>query len=341
MAIRIEGAVKRYGPKVAAIDGVTLETRPGELLALLGPSGSGKTTLLRAIAGLEFLDAGRILIDGDDATALTARERRIGFVFQNYALFRHLSVFENVAFGLRARPRRLRLTEAEIRDRVLPLLRTVQMEEYAERKPAALSGGQRQRVALARALAIEPRLLLLDEPFGALDAKVRRELRRWLRELHDRLGLSTVFVTHDQEEALELADRVAILNQGRLEQLGTPHEVYDSPATPFVAEFLGDALRVPPRLRRALVPDRPHGGLAMVRPHDIELLPPGGPGVPAIVRRTASRGGALLVELELEDGNRIEAEIARGDTHEAEGRIAPGTRVGLRARIAHLFDDAP
>lgn len=341
MTIRIEGAVKRYGPKVAAIDGVTLETKPGELLALLGPSGSGKTTLLRAIAGLEFLDAGRILIDGDDATALTARERRIGFVFQNYALFRHLSVFENVAFGLRARPRRLRLTEAEIRDRVLPLLQTVQMEDYAERKPAALSGGQRQRVALARALAIEPRLLLLDEPFGALDAKVRRELRRWLRELHDRLGLSTVFVTHDQEEALELADRVAILNQGQLEQLGTPHQVYDTPATPFVAEFLGDALRVPPRLRLALVPDRPHGGLAMVRPHDIELLPPGGAGVPAIVRRTASRGGALLVELELEDGNRIEAEIARGDAAEAEGRILPGTRVGLRARIAHFFDDAP
>lgn len=287
MAIRIEGAVKRYGPKVSAIDGVTLETRPGELLALLGPSGSGKTTLLRAIAGLEFLDAGRILIDGDDATALTARERRIGFVFQNYALFRHLSVFENVAFGLRARPRRLRLTETEIRERVLPLLRTVQMEEYAERKPAALSGGQRQRVALARALAIEPRLLLLDEPFGALDAQVRRDLRRWLRELHDRTGLTTVFVTHDQEEALTLSDRIAIIDQGRLIQVDAPQSVYERPANIFAANFLGDAnvfqgTPVAEGLKLAdgtmIATLKPSTGAAIVRPEKLRVEAGAGAG---------------------------------------------------------------
>src|SRR5918998_334356 len=247
-SITVDGVVKRYGGRSgnpgAALGGVSIRAREGGLLALLGPSGSGKTPLLRAIAGPETIEGGRILLDGEDATGIPARERRIGFVFQHYALFRHMTVSENVAFGLRARPRGQRPPEREIADRVNRLLEMVQLGAFAQRRPAALSGGQRQRVALARALAIEPRVLLLDEPFGALDAKVRRDLRRWLRELHDRLGLTTLFVTHDQEEALELADRVAVLNHGRLEQVGTPAEVYDTPATPFVAEFLGDAVRV-------------------------------------------------------------------------------------------------
>jgi sulfate transport system ATP-binding protein len=311
-------------------------------MALLGPSGSGKTTLLRAIAGLETVDGGRILLDGEDATRIPARRRRVGFVFQNYALFRHMTVFENVAFGLRARPRRERPAEAEIRERVLRLLEMVQLGGYEGRRPAALSGGQRQRVALARALAIEPRLLLLDEPFGALDAKVRRDLRRWLRALHDRLGLTTVFVTHDQEEAMELADRVAILNRGRLEQVGTPAEVYDRPATPFVAEFLGDAVRVPPGsgvLRHHAA--RP-GGVALVRPHDVEVGALGsGAGVPATVRRSIARGAARLLVLELDDGTLIEAEVARAAAAAGEGAdtLAPGSAVLVGARVAHLFPE--
>jgi sulfate/thiosulfate transport system ATP-binding protein len=347
-AIRIEGVARRFpGGQGAALDGVSLETRPGELMALLGPSGSGKTTLLRAIAGLETVDTGRILLGGEDATRIPARRRRVGFVFQNYALFRHMTVFENVAFGLRARPRRDRPAEAEIRERVLRLLETVQLGGYEGRRPAALSGGQRQRVALARALAIEPRLLLLDEPFGALDAKVRRDLRRWLRGLHDRLGLTTVFVTHDQEEAMELADRVAILNRGRLEQVGTPAEVYDRPATPFVAEFLGDAVRVPPGSgvlpAHAAAPCPPDGaapkGVALVRPRDVEVGAPGsGAGVPATVRRSVARGAARLLLLELDDGTLLEAEVSRG-AGDAD-LLAPGSPVRVGARVAHLFPES-
>jgi sulfate transport system ATP-binding protein len=342
--IRVEAVARRFpGGQGAALDGVSLDTRPGELMALLGPSGSGKTTLLRAIAGLETVDSGRILLDGEDATRIPARRRRIGFVFQNYALFRHMTVFENVAFGLRARPRRER-PAAAIRERVLGLLEMIQLAGYAGRRPAELSGGQRQRVALARALAIEPRLLLLDEPFGALDAKVRRELRRWLRELHDRLGLTTVFVTHDQDEAMELADRVAILNRGRLEQVGTPAEVYDRPATPFVAEFLGDAVRVPPG--SGVLPSNsaspasggPAYGVALVRPRDVEVGAPGsGAGAPATVRRNVARGAARLLLLELDDGTMLEAEVARAANDAAP--LAPGSSVRAGARVAHLFPD--
>jgi sulfate transport system ATP-binding protein len=341
-SIVIDQVVKRYGGRAgnpaAALDGVSLQARRGELLALLGPSGSGKTTLLRAIAGLETIEAGRILLEGEDATRIPARERRIGFVFQHYALFRHMSVFENVAFGLRARRRRERPPEDEIRNRVMTLLDMVQLADLAPRRPTALSGGQRQRVALARALAIEPRVLLLDEPFGALDAKVRRDLRRWLRGLHDRLGLTTVFVTHDQEEALELADRVAVLNRGRLEQIGTPAEVYDSPATPFVAEFLGDAVRVPVHpgfLRQFGTRD---AAVVLVRPHDLEVRahqPDDAPGVPATIRRAVSRGGARLIELELDDGTRLEAEIAR--SHGQADSMTPGARVMVHARVAYSF----
>src|SRR5205814_4942085 len=222
------------------VDGVDLTIASGEFVALLGPSGSGKTTLLRIIAGLEFADAGHLTIAGEDAAQRSVGDRRIGLVFQHYALFRHMSVFENVAFGLRVMPKAERPSKAEIAERVGQLLQLVQLEHFANRLPNQLSGGQRQRVALARALAIRPRLLLLDEPFGALDAKVRKELRRWLRRLHDELHITSILVTHDQEEALEAADRIVVLNQGHIEQTGTPEEVYENPATPFVYHFLGD-----------------------------------------------------------------------------------------------------
>jgi sulfate/thiosulfate transport system ATP-binding protein len=227
-----------------ALKGVSLKVDAGELVALLGPSGSGKTTLLRCIAGLEQQNSGQVFFDDIDADGLSLRERRIGFVFQQYALFRHMNVMDNVAFGLRARPRATRPAEATIRSRVADLLHLVQLDALEGRFPSQLSGGQRQRVALARALAIEPRVLLLDEPFGALDAKVRKDLRRWLRDLHSRTGHTTLFVTHDQDEAFELADRVAILNQGRIEQVGTPSQIINQPANNFVADFV-EGINVP------------------------------------------------------------------------------------------------
>ena len=238
MGIEVRGVTKRFGNFVA-LDDVSLEVASGELVALLGPSGSGKTTLLRIIAGLDSGDAGSVLLAGEDATSRSARDRGVGFVFQHYALFRHMTVFENVAFGLRVRPRATRPADADITRRVTELLELVQLDYLSKRRPNELSGGQRQRVALARALAVEPKVLLLDEPFGALDAKVRLELRQWLRRLHDEIHLTSVFVTHDQEEALELADRVAIMNHGRIEQDGSPGSVMEHPATPFVASFLG------------------------------------------------------------------------------------------------------
>ena len=228
----------------AALDQVSLQLAPGEFLALLGPSGSGKTTLLRILAGLDYPDEGGVRQGERDFLAAGARERNVGLVFQHYALFRHLTVRDNVAFGLRVRPRRTRPSKAQTRERVERLLKRVQLDEFGGRYPSQLSGGQRQRVALARALAVEPELLLLDEPFGALDAQVRVTLRRWLRELHEELGLTTVFVTHDQEEALELADRVAVMNRGRIEQIDTPQAIYQDPATPFVCEFIGRTNRI-------------------------------------------------------------------------------------------------
>ena len=239
MSIEIQNVRKVFGAHEALKD-VSLRIETGELMALLGPSGSGKTTLLRIIAGLELPDSGHIHLNGEDATESTARDRQVGFVFQHYALFRHMTVFENIAFGLRVRPKSTRPPEREIRVRVLELLELIQLDWLGDRYPSQLSGGQRQRVALARALAVEPRVLLLDEPFGALDAKVRRELREWLRRLHDDLHIASVFVTHDQEEALEVADRVAILSEGNIEQVGTPDEVYRRPANAFVREFLRD-----------------------------------------------------------------------------------------------------
>jgi sulfate transport system ATP-binding protein len=243
MSLSIENVSRRFGT-FDALREVSLALEPGELVALLGPSGCGKTTLLRIVAGLETADAGRVRFEGTDLTSVPVRERRMGFVFQHYALFGHLTVFENVAFGLRVKPRGERPAESVIRARVGELLERVQLDGLARRLPSQLSGGQRQRVALARALAIEPRVLLLDEPLGALDAQVRKELRRWLRRLHDELHVTSLFVTHDQDEALELADRVVLMNQGRIEQLGTPQQVLDAPATPFVERFLADAQRL-------------------------------------------------------------------------------------------------
>jgi sulfate transport system ATP-binding protein len=244
MTVTVENLVKEFG-QTAALHGVSLEIAGGELIALLGPSGSGKTTLLRLIAGLDFPTSGRVLFGNEDASSKSVQERNVGFVFQNYALFRHMTVFENLAFGLRVRPRATRPSETSIRERVMSLLDLVQLSGLEKRFPGQLSGGQRQRVAFARALAIEPRVLLLDEPFGALDAKVRKDLRRWLREIHNRTGHTTVFVTHDQEEALELADRVVVMSQGKIEQVGSADDIYDRPATPFVFDFIGDSSALP------------------------------------------------------------------------------------------------
>jgi len=247
MSIAIESVSKHFGA-FQALNEVNLEIASGELVALLGPSGCGKTTLLRIIAGLETADSGRLSFHGEDTTETPVRERQVGFVFQHYALFRHLTVFENVAFGLRVRPRKQRPSNEFIKAKVTELLQLVQLDWLADRYPSQLSGGQRQRIALARALAVEPRVLLLDEPFGALDAQVRKELRRWLRRLHDELHITSVFVTHDQEEALEVADRVVVLNRCRIEQVGSPAEVYHQPTSPFVVEFLGQANKLPAQI---------------------------------------------------------------------------------------------
>ncbi|MBL8660453.1 MAG: sulfate/molybdate ABC transporter ATP-binding protein [Rhodospirillales bacterium] len=352
MDIEAHHVTKRFNGFVA-LDDVSLAIRRGELVALLGPSGSGKTTLLRIIAGLEFATSGRILFGGEDASPRGVRERRVGFVFQHYALFRHMTVRENVSFGLRVRPRRARPRPAAIAEKVEELLGLVQMEHLAERYPSQLSGGQRQRVALARALAIEPRILLLDEPFGALDAKVRKELRRWLRRLHDDMGLTSVFVTHDQEEALELADRVVVMDQGRIEQEGPPADVYDRPASPFVYEFLGNVNKVrcvvgedgnvavwtgEPGLGGLGVGARTETGdlaTAYIRPHDIEIF--AGPvrvGQPAQVRHVCAAGPTVRVELAIGD-ELIEAELSRARHQELDIRL--GRTVYIRPRHPRVF----
>ncbi len=294
MSIELRGITKRFGDFVA-VDDVDLEVGTGELVALLGPSGSGKTTLLRIIAGLEAPDAGSVAFHGRDATATHVRERRVGFVFQHYALFGHMTIFENVAFGLRVRPRASRGSEQEIRDRVRRLLDLVQLRFLEDRFPHQLSGGQRQRVALVRALAVEPRVLLLDEPFGALDARVRQDLRRWLRRLHDEARVTSVFVTHDQQEALEVADRVVVTNAGRIEQVGTPDEVYDHPANAFVLQFLGHVNRLP---------GTPGAVAAYARPHDIAILREPAPGAyPATLEHAASLGASARLEFVLAGGS--------------------------------------
>ena len=289
MSIQVKNICKRFGAFIA-LDDVSIEFTTGELVALLGPSGCGKTTLLRIIAGLEQADAGQVILDGRDASDTHVRERQVGFVFQHYALFRHMSVYDNVAFGLRMKPRAQRPSEAGIRDRVRQLLALVQMEMLAGRFPWQLSGGQRQRIALARALAVEPRVLLLDEPFGALDAKVRRELRRWLRRLHDELHVTSIFVTHDQEEALEVADRIVLMDHGRVQQTGTPEDVYSRPATPFVYDFLGAVNRF-----AAL----PGTAIGYARPHEVQIVAgaSAADGAEARVSRVLAFGAATRVEL--------------------------------------------
>jgi sulfate transport system ATP-binding protein len=310
-AIRI---TKKFG-QFTALDQVDLEIPSGELVALLGPSGSGKTTLLRIIAGLEFGDSGTVRFDGNDISDRTARERRVGFVFQHYALFRHMTVFENIAFGLKVRPRQNRPSKGQIHAKVQELLKLIQLETLAQRYPSQLSGGQRQRVALARALAVEPSVLLLDEPFGALDAKVRLELRRWLRHLHDEIHITSVFVTHDQEEALEVADRVVVMNEGRIEQVGSPEEVYNHPATPFVYNFLGNVNLFHGRIDegQAYVHEKETGHIAYVRPHSIEIdrQPNGGSHFRARIKHINSAGPLVKVEVVAEWGDPVRIEMTQ------------------------------
>ena len=311
MSIEIRNVSKQFG-NFQALGDVSLDIESGELVALLGPSGCGKTTLLRIIAGLETPDRGSILFSGEDTTDVHVRERGVGFVFQHYALFRHMTVFDNVAFGLRVKPRALRPSEAQIKEKVHSLLNLVQLDWLADRFPSQLSGGQRQRIALARALAVEPKVLLLDEPFGALDAKVRKELRRWLRRLHDDLHVTRIFVTHDQEEALEVADRVVLMNRGKIEQIGSPQQVWDHPASPFVYGFLGDVNLFHGRAHEGEIQldgmklnSPEHGSaqnakaFAYVRPHDIEVAryTPGAPGIVAKLDRAIVIGPIARLEL--------------------------------------------
>jgi sulfate transport system ATP-binding protein len=350
MSIEVRNLSKRFNG-FDALKNVDLTVSSGELMALLGPSGSGKTTLLRIIAGLETPDAGSVLFDGEDATARDVRERQVGFVFQHYALFRHMTVFDNVAFGLSVKPRGLRPGKGEIRERVHDLLKLVQLEQLSNRYPAQLSGGQRQRVALVRALAVEPKLLLLDEPFGSLDAKVRQELRRWLRKLHDEIHVTSVFVTHDQEEALELADRIAVMNEGSIEQVGTPEDVYEKPATPFVFNFLGSVNLFRGRVHAgsAKIADisvdlpecREADGrtvVAYVRPYDIEInrARQGNDEIEAAVRHI--RGAGLVTRFELERLDTfeiIEAELTRERYRELDLRA--GDKVFIRPRNMRVF----
>ncbi|WP_342119297.1 sulfate/molybdate ABC transporter ATP-binding protein [Pseudoduganella sp. OTU4001] len=318
MTIAVKNINKRFGDFVA-LDNVSLDFPQGELTALLGPSGCGKTTLLRCIAGLEHPDSGSVLLDGEDASDRHVRERQVGFVFQHYALFKHMTVFENVAFGLRVKPRKERPSEDQIRRKVKELLELVQLDWLADRYPPQLSGGQRQRIALARALAVEPRVLLLDEPFGALDAKVRKELRRWLRRLHDELHVTSIFVTHDQEEALEVADRVVLMNKGHVEQLGSPDEVYNHPASPFVYGFLGNVNVFHGRVHEGVLASdgvefdvAGHGGgsgkgTAYIRPHDLEVerYAPGSEGIVVKLRRAHAIGPLAQLDLERADNAQI------------------------------------
>ncbi len=340
MTLTVDGIAKRFG-HFPALAGVSLEARDGEFLTLLGPSGSGKTTLLRVLAGLDKPDYGRVLVDGADFLALSARERRVGLVFQQYALFRHMTVARNIAFGLDVRPARSRPSRAAIKARVDELLALARIEGLGGRYPAQLSGGQRQRVAVARALAVEPQLLLLDEPFGALDTKVRKELRGELRRIHDATGVTTILVTHDQEEAMALADRVVLMNHGRIEQIGTPEELDAAPASPFVFEFLGDCNRLPCEVvdgvalfdgftAPTLGGDRQAGrGEALFRPSDVRLdSAPTADGLPVRIVAMGGRGALRSVECQALSGHRVTAELPE---HLA-GHLEVGQRVKLTVR---------
>jgi sulfate transport system ATP-binding protein len=319
MSILVGNATRRFGD-FTALDDVSVEIPSGSLTALLGPSGSGKSTLLRVIAGLERLDAGTVEIDGRDATGLPPQRRGVGFVFQHYAAFKHMTVRENVAFGLKV----ARRPKAEIRARVTELLELVQLPGLADRYPAQLSGGQRQRMALARSLAVQPSVLLLDEPFGALDARVRQELRAWLRHLHDEVHVTTVFVTHDQEEAMEVADRIVVMNAGRIEQVGGPRDLYEHPANAFVMGFVGPVTRL---------------GELFVRPHDIQVRrQPNGTTAEAMVERLVHLGFEVRADLVLGDGQRLQAQLSREDAEELE--LAKGQIVFVRPSRTRQFAEA-
>ncbi|RCS24919.1 sulfate ABC transporter ATP-binding protein [Phyllobacterium salinisoli] len=344
MDVRVVDVRKEFD-RFPALHNVSLDINSGELIALLGPSGSGKTTLLRLIAGLETPTQGAVFFGEEDASQKTVQERNVGFVFQHYALFRHMTVLDNVGFGLKVRPSSNRPEKGEIRRRALELLDFVQLGGLEKRYPTQLSGGQRQRVALARAMAIEPRVLLLDEPFGALDAQVRKELRRWLREIHDKTGYTTVFVTHDQDEALELADRVVVMSQGRIEQIGTPDEVYDRPNSPFVYGFIGESSSLPVRMENGAVwsadrniglsaGDMPDGEATLFfRPHDVELLESSAGGcIVGTVVASRRAGGTRRVELEIGGGSdRIEIEVP------AEHPAADKSSIAFKPRHWKLF----
>ncbi len=347
MSIQIRSIRKRFG-NFTALSDIDLDIPTGELVALLGPSGCGKTTLLRIIAGLESPDGGSILFYGQDTTRQHARDRQVGFVFQHYALFQHMTVFENVAFGLRVMPSKMRPQEEEIRRRVFALLDLVQLDWLASRYPSQLSGGQRQRIALARALAVQPKVLLLDEPFGALDTQVRKELRRWLRRLHDELHVTSVFVTHDQEEALEVADRIVVMNHGHIEQIGSPEEVYEHPATSFVYQFLGNVNRFQGYAVQGWAefgglrqPVLEHGGdaavevLGYVRPHDIDLhRGDTTQGPTATVEQVRALGPLVRIEL-LIDGSRVEVEQTR-ERYQADP-VMVGETIRIRPRKLRVF----
>jgi sulfate transport system ATP-binding protein len=339
MSIEIEHINKQFG-NFTALGDVSLTIPSGELVALLGPSGCGKTTLLRIIAGLETPDKGRILFNGQDTTESHVRERRVGFVFQHYALFRHMTVFDNVAFGLTVRPRSTRPSKQAIREKVLKLLSLVQLENMADRYPVQLSGGQRQRIALARALAVEPQVLLLDEPFGALDAQVRAELRRWLRRLHDEIHVTSVFVTHDQEEALEVADRIVVMNKGGVEQAGTPDQVYEHPANPFVLNFLGNVNLFHGRTLHDGETGQPGAEktVSYVRTHDLEIdrSQQDATAISAVIRHIQKLGPAVRVTLALTENNElIEAELTR-DIFQNLG-LQQGEAVFVRPRQVRVF----
>ncbi len=343
MSIEVRNLNKRFGQTVVC-DQLNLDIPDGELVALLGPSGSGKTSLLRIIAGLEVPDSGSVLFHGADATHTDVRDRQVGFVFQHYALFPQMTNFENVAFGLRVRPKATRPSEAEIRSKVMALLKLVQLDWIADRYPHQLSGGQRQRIALARALAVEPKVLLLDEPFGALDAKVRKELRRWLRRLHDEMQVTSVFVTHDQDEAMEVADRIVVMNQGRIEQVGTPDAVYDHPATPFVLQFLGDVNLFHGRLGHgpggAVAAGAADDDVHYVRPHELDVVAEAGDGTwPAELAQALTLGPVTRLEFKRDDGSYVDVELSRQRWQQLREalQLAPGSRVHLKPRQVTRF----
>ena len=367
MGIEVRNITKTFGNSFKALDDVSLRVEAGELVALLGPSGSGKTTLLRIIAGLETPDpgSGPVFFKGCQVDSKKVSERGVGFVFQHYALFRHMTVFDNIAFGMTVKPRRTRLSKDEIREKVQALLHMIQLDNLAHRYPAQLSGGQRQRVALARALAVEPKALLLDEPFGALDAKVRVELRAWLRRLHDEIHLTSVFVTHDQDEALELADRVAVMNKGRIEQIGTPDEVFHKPKTPFVMNFLGQVNQFHGRMERGRVWIGNYQGVApnkdclnagensidsveqdrsnvsvYIRPHDFDIskAPQSGKlSFPATVTRVRSAGNLVRVEMVTESGEELVAETSHQER--AELSLETGESFFMTPRNLRIFPE--